>query len=320
MTLAGLVPAGVRLTAPATISVPHRSDDLRLGALLGRSVRQARDARAVILGFPTDVGVARNGGRTGARLGPQAIRDGLARLTPPPHGHERFVSLAERTVDLGDLECSADLEADQAGLAAVLAPVLAEGLFAMVLGGGHETAYGHFLGYVAAGRNVSIVNLDSHPDVRPLIDGLGHSGSPFRQAMDHASRRLAAYTVLGLDGASCSATHLHVVEAAGGSAWFRDQTTPERYDAALAIAARPALASFDLDAVDAAHAPGVSASATGGLDAVAWRLMANLAGRSPNVQSMEVVELAPPYDVDGRTARLAALTVWEFLRGLSTRS
>ncbi len=42
-------------------------------------------------------------------------------------------------------------------------------------------------------------------------------------------------------------------------------------------------------------------------------------GRSPRVASMDVVELNPAFDLDGRTARLAALTVWHFLKGLAER-
>lgn len=34
---------------------------------------------------------------------------------------------------------------------------------------------------------------------------------------------------------------------------------------------------------------------------------------------MDVVELNPRFDADGRTARLAALTVWWFLKGLAER-
>jgi len=33
----------------------------------------------------------------------------------------------------------------------------------------------------------------------------------------------------------------------------------------------------------------------------------------------DVCELCPPHDRDGQTARLAALTVWEILRGLAGR-
>ncbi|MFB6098976.1 MAG: arginase family protein, partial [Salinibacter sp.] len=79
------------------------------------------------------------------------------------------------------------------------------------------------------------------------------------------------------------------------------------------------MVTFDLDAVDQAQAPGVSAPAVGGLDRELWLYAAYHAGRCPQVTSVDIVELNPRVDVDSRTARLAALTVMQILRGLSDR-
>jgi Arginase family len=50
-----------------------------------------------------------------------------------------------------------------------------------------------------------------------------------------------------------------------------------------------------------------------------WLAAAEAAGAKPLVRSADVVELNPAYDLDGRTARLAALTVWRLLRGVASR-
>ena len=71
------------------------------------------------------------------------------------------------------------------------------------------------------------------------------------------------------------------------------------------------LASFCLDAVDQAFAPGVSAPAAGGLNSTQWLHAAYQAGTSSSVRSMDVVELNPAFDQDECTARLAAVTVLE---------
>ena len=171
---------------PATVPVPATADDPRLGHLLGTAATPA-DARAILVGFPVDEGVRRNGGRPGAAGAPAAIRQALYRLTPAPGEFDAFTDLVRHTADLGDLEPAGDLEADQDALGNLLAPHLARGAVAIVLGGGHETAYGHFLAYARRGRRIHILNWDAHPDVRPLVDGRGHSGSPFRQALEHPS-------------------------------------------------------------------------------------------------------------------------------------
>jgi formiminoglutamase len=79
------------------------------------------------------------------------------------------------------------------------------------------------------------------------------------------------------------------------------------------------MVTFDLDALDQTHAPGVSAPAAAGLSQDLWLHAAYRAGRSPKVTSVDLVEFNPNVDVDDRTARLAALTVMEVLRGLTDR-
>lgn len=35
-------------------------------------------------------------------------------------------------------------------------------------------------------KKFGVINLDQHFDVRPLKDGKAHSGSPFRQMLEHS--------------------------------------------------------------------------------------------------------------------------------------
>lgn len=294
------------------------SDDPRVGDLLGADLAGDAPADVVLIGFPSDEGVRRNGGRPGAAKGPAAIRRCLGRLTPDPEAGERFARLLRRTRDLGDIEVSGDLERDQRRLADTLAPVFALGCFAVLLGGGHETSYGHFLARVAGGQRLEILNWDAHPDVRELKDGLGDSGSPFRQALEDASAGCRRYVVAGLQRHSTAASHLDYVRRHGRAVW-RDQLSPSAVAAVYAALDGPAMVSFDLDAVDQSSAPGVSAPAAGGMTPELWLQAAYLAGRSPFVGSADLVELNPAFDRDDQTARLAALTVWQILRGLAAR-
>jgi arginase family enzyme len=226
--------------------------------------------------------------------------------------------VAERTADLGDVEVTGDLERDQERLAERIEPLLAARAFVIVLGGGHETTYGHFLGYVRAGLPVTLVNFDAHCDVREPVAGRGTSGTPFRQALEHPSKLAQRYTVAGLQPYSVAAPHLEFVRSHGEAIWRYDVTPAT----AMKLFGEPRtaiLASFDLDAVDRSQAPGVSAPNTGGLPAELWLEAAYRAGHSANVRSADVVELNPRVDVDSRTAALAAVTVWCLLKGVSDR-
>lgn len=293
--------------------------DPRLADLLGRAVGPDRPPRVVLLGFPSDRGVERNGGRPGAAEGPREIRRRLAGLTPDGTRHGASTELLGRTEDLGDVEVTGEVAADQERLAERLAPHLRRGAVAVVLGGGHETAYGHFLGHVEAGLRPRVLNVDAHPDVREPGEAGGHSGSPFRQALLHPSGACRGYRVAGLRRAAVAREHLAFLEEQGAPWRWREGCDRPALEEEVGRLDAPALVSLDLDAVDAAHAPGVSAPATGGLEPAAWLAAAEAAGRSPAVRSLDVVELNPRFDVDGRTARLAAHTVWRFLAGLAAR-
>ncbi|SHK97395.1 formimidoylglutamase [Rhodothermus profundi] len=312
------------LPADAFTSPPVPSDvwdptDLRVGQLLGRAVRSAEEATVVLVGFPSDTGVRRNGGRPGARQAPQAIREAFYRLTPDPRAGQAFIALLERTFDLGDFRMKRTLEASQEHFGRLIAPLLRAGKLVIILGGGHETAYAHFLAYVHAAQPVHILNWDAHADVRPLRDGKAHSGSPFRQALTHPSGCCQSYTVAGLLPHSTAPDHLRFLHQHQAHYFWRDALTEDRIADLYSPERTPLMVSFDLDLVDQAFAPGVSAPATDGLSPERWLQAAYEAGRCPAVQSMDLVECNPRLDRDRQTIRLAALTLWTYFCGLAER-
>jgi formiminoglutamase len=286
--------------------------------VLGRALMPGEPALVSLIGFPSDEGVRRNHGRPGAAAGPAAIRQALGRLTPDAEGTAAFLYVAERTADLGDVEVSGDLECDQERLGDRIAPLLARDRMVIVLGGGHETAYGHFLGYAAAATPVRIVNWDAHCDVREPVDGRGTSGTPFRQALEHPSGLARQYCVAGVQPHSAAAAHVAFAASRGAVVWRRDVTRATIVNL-YAAEDTAVMASFDLDAIDRAHAPGVSAPNAAGLPVDVWLEAAYRAGAAPHVRSADIVELNPSVDRDGQTAAIAALTVWYLLKGMSDR-
>lgn len=189
--------------------------------------------------------------------------------------------------------------------------------YAVVLGGGHETSYGHFLGYRIAGREVEILNWDAHADVRELVQGKAHSGSPFRQTIEDPSGACRRYSVVGLQPHSVARPHLEFVQRHGRAVW-RDEISQETIDALYRSLGSPTFVSFDLDAVSDAEAPGVSAPNSGACRAISGSKR-RPPPASPAVASADVVELNPQHDRDGQTERLAALTVWWLLCGRAER-
>jgi formiminoglutamase len=308
---------------------PRRPDDPRLGEFVTFGLKGEPPlgaGRPVLIGFPQDEGVRRNQGRPGAAAAPAAIRHWLYRLTPSDASSGADLS------DLGMLDASdvrmvGELEATQQALGEVVAGVLGAGAVPIVLGGGHETVFGTYLGYVLAGRPVALLNLDAHLDVRPYPDGRGHSGSPFRQAIEHPTHPLPGhgYVCLGVQPQSVSREHLDYVLGRGGVVeWAEDvrgdlgghfQRQCERLRAERCLIH----VSLDADVATAADVPGVSAPNPVGLAGAELIACARLAGGTPGVSSFDLVEINPQFDRDGQSARWAAVVIWHFLAGLARR-
>lgn len=269
-----------------------------------------------LLGFACDAGVARNQGRIGAAAGPRAIRKALAPLAwhrqAPAH-------------DAGDVVCHGHggddgMETAQRRLAECLATLLAAGHQPIVLGGGHEVAFGSWSGLArhleAEGDeapSIGIVNLDAHFDLRDPSH-LRSSGTPFAQIATDCETRGWPFRYACLGVSRAANTRALFARAA-------DLEVLVREDREITAASLEAIAAeldtfiagcdhlyltIDLDVLPASEAPGVSAPAAHG---VPLALLERLVGRvrdSGKLRLADVAELNPSFDIDGRTARAAA--------------
>lgn len=284
----------------------------------------------VLIGFPQDEGVSRNLGRPGASKAPTAIREHLAKFTVP--GLQNDVDhKTVRLKDLGDLQCKGQMEIAQDRLGQTVATVLESKAIPIIIGGGHETAYGHFLGYVGAKMPVSVINIDAHLDVRPLRNGVGHSGSPFLQILEHRSKSLipGGYLCLGIQEQSNPASAMAYLDSQGGHwiSWEKidEEKALESLDNFVLSAVQSAgkiMLTIDMDSIKQSDAPGVSAPSPIGLTSEqVLRLVRKIAAQGAS--SFDIVECNPMYDRDGQTAKLAALiihTIIDVLVGRHTPS
>jgi formiminoglutamase len=311
----------------------RRPDDPRLGEVVQfwrGDLAALRPGRGVLVGFPQDEGVRRNHGREGAGEAPDVIRSRLYRLTTWHCAND--VNLTDHPpLDLGNMQIGRSLEESQEALGRVLGAILESGAVPVVLGGGHETAYGHYLGYVLARKRrqpVAIINIDAHLDVRPCDLGQGNSGTPFRQALEHPTCPLEGphYVCLGAQPHAVSYEHWRYARSRGCVVGWADQLRRSlvrrfmRERNRLAAAGCRIYLTIDADAVDISEVPAVSAPNATGLAGERVIACAQVAGGSPEVSSLDLVEINPRLDRDGQSARWAALVVWNFLVGLAVRS
>ena len=266
-----------------------------------------------ILGFCCDQGVARNQGRVGAADGPAAIRRRLAGL-PWTAGED------VRLYDAGDILVQhISLEEGQELLAQAVATLRRRGLLPIVLGGGHEVAWGHYRGLATAlnagGRvpHIGVLNLDAPLDLRPYPTG-GTSGTMFRQIYDwcQAQGWPYAYFCLGAqpqgntlalrrDAQSMGASYLWASQLSQGS---RAEWLSQVQD--FIQAADQLYLTVCMDVFSRGVAPGVSAPQALGLDPQLLLPVLAQAAASGKLVGMDIAEVAPPWDGDQATASLAA--------------
>lgn len=268
----------------------------------------------VLLGYTCDEGVKRNLGRPGAAKGPAAIRKACAHIPLP-------LEQTGRIIDAGDIQCKDNnLEASQEALGHAVACIIEKGGFPIVLGGGHEVTFGHYLGLRNAyNKRIGIINFDAHFDIREPMAGVATSGTGFYQI----AQRNEEFSYLAIGIQQISNTQVLFDTATNyGVKWI----TAQDFDHTNAEAIEQELHSFidtvdhiyitvDMDVFAAAYAPGVSAPAYNGVTPNRFFLQVfEQIIRSPKLVSIDFAELNPDYDIDNRTAKLVADLVFRVVK------
>lgn len=272
--------------------------------------------RGVVLGFPYDGGIP---SRPGARFGPRAIREALASFGSHDGEHD-----LEPVVDLGDVALPQMNGADAHGrIQEAARQVFAAGARPVFLGGDHGITGSIIRGLAEARPHVALalVNVDAHLDLREYDDEAHlSSGTPFRRALEtpildggHVAMigiRRFANSRYYLDFATEQGIRLSTVE----DVQAHSAVTVTKAALYRATSGADALyLSIDMDAADAAFAPGVSAPGTGGLTSREMIDIVRTCAADPRLVGADLMETSPPHDPDGRTARLAARLLLEIL-------
>lgn len=277
------------------------------------------ESDAVFIGFSSDEGVRRNSGRDGAAAGPDALRQALGSLAlaKAPRS-ERATDL--KLADAGTIVVDTDLEEGHRKLAQAVATAIDAGTLPLVLGGGHEVAFGTYSGVAGsqiranngAPRTVGILNLDAHFDLRQADRPT--SGTPFKQALDaeKSSGTHAKYAVIGISEASNTQVLFDTAQEYGVKYLLDEECAPSNKDH-IETFVRWFLDSvdlvyltLDLDVLPAATAPGVSAPAAYGVQLEIINCIIKQVAQSGKLVAFDIAELNPTFDIDGRTAKTAA--------------
>lgn len=275
------------------------------------------------IGFCCDAGVKRNKGRTGAAKGPESIRKELSNL---PCRFTEEVKL----FDAGNVFCeNISLEESQNLLSKAIEQILSLNLFPIVLGGGHEIAFGHYNGVLnylkqsTTSPNIGIINFDAHFDLRPYPSG-GSSGTMFRQIADicRSENLKYSYLCIGVQKHSNTIDLFKTADKLGAEYILAKDIVNsdnlnmfERLDNFIKFQDEIYI-TICSDVFSSAFAPGVSSSQPLGLDPESVLKFLSYILKSNKVISFDIAEVSPRFDQDEVTANLASVLIFSIVNSL----
>ncbi|BCU81473.1 agmatinase [Polycladomyces abyssicola] len=270
----------------------------------------------VITGIPFDTGQSF---RTGARFGPEAIRDFSILLRP--YNPEQDINIFDYVsgVDYGDIPVvpgyiSETYEKIEEGLA----PVVEKGIIPIVLGGDHSITLGELRAIAKKYGPVALLQFDAHSDTWDSYFGKKYNhGTVFRRAIEEGLLDVSRSIQIGMRGGLYGPTDLQDARDLGLELYTTNDFKRVGVEKMLDIIHRrvgsgPVFLSFDIDFLDPVYAPGTGTPEVSGVsidDALA--LVRGLTGI--DFVGFDLVEVLPAYDHGQITAAAASNIVYEFI-------
>lgn len=286
--------------------------------IFGHGDKGDEKADVVVSGIPYDGAVTY---RSGARLGPRAIRNAsvqLSELKPYPWGFDPFETLA--VIDYGDAMLDPhhphtirqSIKDHAAKILNAKAPAGFTGSDhsppkMLTFGGDHFVTYPLLQAHAERfGAPLSLIHFDAHCDTWDISgeDELNH-GTMFRQAANEGIVDPSKSVQIGIRTWNDDFMGYNIL----GADWVHANGTDAvlKRIAEIVPSDRPVYVTFDIDCLDPAFAPGTGTPVPGGLSsAQALHIIRSLASLNLNIVGADVVEVSPAYDISEVTALSAA--------------
>jgi agmatinase len=282
------------------------------------NIRDVGKYDVAILGAPFDMGTTY---RAGCRFGPQAVRRISALYDS--YNADMGVDLYEELnlCDAGDVfVIPSNIEKSFDQIDGAVSFVHKEGAFPVVIGGDHSIGYPDVRAIAPhiEGR-VGIVHLDRHIDMQERdMDERMHT-TPWFHSTNIPNAPASNLVQMGIGGWYGSRPGMKVARERRSTVITISDVEELGVEKAVEIAleyawkdAEAVFLSFDIDSIDSGFVPGTGSPEPGGLlprEALkALRMVAR-----EGICGMEVVEIAPPYDVSDMTAQLGARAIMDVL-------
>jgi formiminoglutamase len=271
-----------------------------------------------LIGFKCDEGMQRDLGRSGASEAPTAIRCELAKLP--------MQNMLIQCYDFGNVICDDhDLEASQEALAAIIAQLLKQQIRPIVIGGGQEVAWGQYQGIAKTylpQKKLGILNFNAHFNMQSTTArSQGSASTVFYQIAEaqKAKKSHSDYNCLGIQHTANIRQSFEIAKHYNTNFILADEVHQGLQEKCCDFIDRIIdendlmYLSLSLEVFSPAYAPGVNAIQALGLNP--WHVIPLLrqAAASAKAITYDVCGCIPRYDIDHRSAKLAAALIYEII-------
>jgi agmatinase len=281
------------------------------GALSFMRRKYTRDLTGVdvaVTGIALDTATSN---RPGARFGPRAIRAASTIISwarPWPWDFDPLDRLA--VVDYGDCEIDfGDLASIKPMIEQHIDRILENGAASLILGGDHYATYPALIAYARHHGPLSLVHFDAHSDTWSDDPKRVDHGTMFFHAANAGVVDDKRSVQIGLRTTNDDTLGFNVLDAR----WVQENgPSAVAEEIKRVVGDNKTYLTFDIDCLDPSCAPGTGTPVCGGLSSYqALEIIRGIAG--VNLVGMDVMEVAPAYDVGEITALAGATLAAELL-------
>ena len=284
--------------------LPHVSD------LTGKKLDFA------VVGVPFDTGATF---RTGARFGPQSIRNNSMLLRPYNPGQHIAIFDYCSGVDYGDIPTMPGyLPESHDMITQHVKQLISHPVTPIFLGGDHSISLPLLRAMAEKHGRLSLIHFDAHSDLWEGYYGNKDThGTPFRRAIEEQLIDPQHSIQVGLRGPLYGKHDYEMTESVGMELISGPDLHQMGMTAAIQrirerVKNKKTYLTFDIDFIDPAYAPGTGTPEIGGF--TSYEGAALIRGlRGLNLVGFDLVEVLPAYDPAHITSLLAANLVYEFI-------
>ncbi len=280
------------------------------------AVATAEGLDIALVGIPWDGGTTN---RAGARHGPREVRNLSSLMRRAHHVSSIAPFNVVNVADVGDLAVNPINLMD--GLTLIeqgMKAIVAAGALPLSVGGDHLTTL-PVLRAVAHKGPIGMIHFDAHSDTNDTYFGNNPytHGTPFRRAIEEGLLDPKRIVQIGIRGSIYDPGEHDWAKAQGIRIIYMEEFVKRGAASVMEEARRivgkaETYVTFDVDSIDPSMAPGTGTPEIGGFTTrEAQELVRLLQG--VKIMGADVVEVAPPFDVESMTALVGATMMFELL-------